>query len=1668
MARIQLEGILKLIDVDINPAIFQKISRAVSNLPISFQLTSKAAKDATGNVNNLTGAVGRTNKQLSAGASFANKFLQRMAQFAILLPIFATLNKAIQGSVKFMTEFESELINIARVDPQGTLNKLGQISAAALDIGVQFGASSIEVIKTVKTFVQAGESIESALQKARVATLATQVSTLSLVQAQELLIGVSKQFREEALADIDVLDKVAKVEDLSAADAGELAEAFVTGGNALAFATKSFDDAIGIIAGLREQTRKSGREIGTFAKTLATRIFAAGESRTALEDLGVAVEDQSGKLRPLLAVLQDTKVAFDGMTEAEQANAAKAIAGVRQFESLLATLQALNKIQELSEGSSKSQGTALQKLAIVSEKLQFQVDSMIAEFQRLAVELGDAGVLDFFKDAVRAARAFATGLEGAVDMAKNLGVALVPLIAAGAGKLGQIAFRKGGPGVGRGGNIGSGEGSFGDPVQGPGGLVGKAAFARFAAFTAAAIGLNIAAEKLNDAFSETTGYVKSFGGSLTNITGSLAAGAQTAAILGPKYGKLAFAADLLIKTFSDLVKATDEAKAAHQDMVNEEKKTLGAMQVNREISVGGDFSQNIISALTDALGRQGGNVNAEFIGDAKKQIGSVIKSVRENTPGLTQAKNVDVEALLGSEGFLKAISKARPDFQGLSAAVKANSGPAQLLTAMLVDLGHSAASAGKVVENFVSGLNSLAKLRARDDLRQQESRINDLLVEREQLLRTGIPLFQSHVEQLKDQLEAMEKTLNVTAAMKEDFKQLGKQSPDALGFSGKGQEAADRAKKFFSDIEKAVLSVNKTGEKFNLTEFLDKFNFSLAETDADGADTSDSAVSKRFEAAQEFVKILESGLTNEVKKLELIKNLQDSITTQEIEKSRAQVETMQQSVEIINNAQAAFAKLGVTADTTKDDLDQLANITAADLDAVTNGTDTFGAGLRSILQTLAGNDLQQAEQQVRISSEGFIKAIEDIDKQISMVRDTIGSMNGDVDQASGKSRVELEKELGALETKRLSLTFEAQQESIKGTVDLIRARKKADEEAAQKAKELAQALEALADAELNLKNGTDDAIRSFREFTASTQTEMFEKEAAARAELQSAQQDLIASSSSLDDAYQGLKDAIVDFNDTMAAARFEVGLLGIQMAALDGGLNTISSRVSALNQVFNSSTKDANISLKERISLERQLANETIQFLQNARNEITNAGLDVFGQSPEENAQLQQGIQGLQLVADKLGGSFDAFSKMSPEDFDKVSEELLSLPTEFRQQILDALRLLPSSMNIGGFSSEQLQNALGQVGAGVNEEAGLPAIVDLMSQEKEQLARLQELAIREAELQIHQVVAADEQVELAKTALEASEIQAERASEELVSVQEELVSQNEALTAAADQREKLTAQLLGATDIATVKQIEAQAREFANQVPYFTDISDKLLEVVQAIGSLKVAQFSAAEAVPAAGRGWIPNYAGGKLTSGEAFGLLRAGAREKRMMPGGAGLAVANTSETIIPSRFGGHIPNFANGSQIASSIQAVNGTNAAVVAAIANSINSLISKTKDPNQEDTARITVDKLNSILSTLQEISLSNTSIDTAVNAEDTTETTTGPTAIQPVNINVTTNGRNVVQVAGLENLEQALKDGIARAQVEQADKVIAPVNDAVRAIFTVLRERGLMSSFGQGS
>ncbi len=105
MGKINIQGILELVDAKINSAVFQKISRATANLPKSLQATAAASNQLNTNMGRVNRTIQGTAQQLTVADKVAKKFVQRLAQFAVSLPIFQRLNRAIQGSVSFLADF---------------------------------------------------------------------------------------------------------------------------------------------------------------------------------------------------------------------------------------------------------------------------------------------------------------------------------------------------------------------------------------------------------------------------------------------------------------------------------------------------------------------------------------------------------------------------------------------------------------------------------------------------------------------------------------------------------------------------------------------------------------------------------------------------------------------------------------------------------------------------------------------------------------------------------------------------------------------------------------------------------------------------------------------------------------------------------------------------------------------------------------------------------------------------------------------------------------------------------------------------------------------------------------------------------------------------------------------------------------------------------------------------------------------------------------------------------------------------------------------------------------------------------------------------------------------------------------------------------------------------
>lgn len=1759
--RVQLEAILKFIDVQVNPGVFNNISRAAAGMPGPVQQFNRNLVQSVGAANNVSRSVRGLNSQLSDSERISKMLLQRMAQFAILLPTFATLNRSIQGGVKFLFDFDAAIKDIIRVDVGELGDKFNKIADEAFKLSEAFGTSALDAVNTIKMYKQAGFDLTQSTEMARLSLLATKASTLDAAGATEFLLSATKQFKLEGQSLEHALDALVKAEDLSALEARDIADAFKTGGNSLAEFGKDINDAIGLISGLREQTRKSGNEIGTFFKTLQTRIFAAGESRSAIEALGITVQNLDGSLRPTLDVLNDLKVSFDGMTEAQVANAAKAIAGVRQFESLIGTINSLDRANEISAESSNAAGTARQKEAIDAQKLSRRLDDLVVAAQKLAFALGEAGGTDFFKGALNTATALIGSITKIVDLLDKMNVPIMPILAPIALKgLGKV-FGVGGGGGGAGGMPGSSGGggpnspmnaatiqnvanmkqlstavsqltqqmrilmqatmtqsqltqtnialeqlqkrasslniaasmqmanAFKGSAKAPlmyktamdthlptfkrfGGAVNRAvqstkqienAGARTAVqYTLLTLGATALTSALNTT-SEKLGGNSSFGGTLTSVTSDAAQLGLQFAILGPHAAAAAAAFGLFTSIFTKYADEVEKNKQAFTEQADSKIRDGRLKSAPKVLSSGADG----LGFLKDFGRTIAGRTNKQF--DFNKSFNEAFKGLSPTTKAFI--KNVDdLKAVLfdpsrgkdtirelsklDSAAFVnqESLKQLRDSYDANGKSTLSFRDQLNLFLHSLGQVDHEIDQATGAIKNLIFSFKEMKELQELIGFTQS---VNNLTRDLEEA--SGAPEdFAVGIDKMRLEARyAAEDLANAENAFAALRKSLVTQGATEAGFN-----PAD-AEQFVSEINKLL---NQPNSGAAISEFL----------------TKRSADERKF--GEEFVKIDKDRREAIVKSIQAESAIKNEIYKRDLERTAAQKEIAFEAADALSKFKNELIKVG-TASTDTDLMNKITSLSSKDISAALKGgpgANALSSAIQSVIQDTFVDGVKKAENNLSKISEETANSIQPITSRIASLRDEIAKL-GDVQPNTEKSakKEALEREIAAKLLEKATAQQDGYIKSLEALRVLVTETKKAQEDAAKAEADRLKKTQALTNATHDFSKSMTEVNRNFEDFAKQKLEDLGEKQAQAYQDVKDAQQEVLTSTQDVSEAYRDYVATIIEVNGAFTEARLRANLLGRDIGILNGSIVTFQDRMNGLDSAFADAMDDANIKLEQRIQLERELAEQTLSFLKQAQDEIVNAGVGVFGQSAGENQGLQKGIAGLSFIAEKLGGSFQNFMGMDSQEINSLSQELLNLPVEFRQSVLDALAFLPSSMSIGGFSTDQLKQAIGQVGAGVAPEAGLPAISELTAQQVEQLKILGQLGHEDAKLQLVQVLTAQKALEKAQEQLDVSKIQEERAREGFETVRLAVNEETAVLIEANIERRDLLQRIVDADNANTLNAIEKQSQFFADQNIKFREIGGEIVQgIAQAINSkmsffeaqTSLNNFNTMQSFEGNANGYIPNFAHGNLSPGEAAGLLRAAVREKKAMPQGARLAVANTREAIIPM-----YKNFASGNDtgnsISASISSIRTIDQTMVAAIARSVGSTLSQISGGSGNEQA---LDKIAVLLTELNagvsQVKDSNLAIkaNTAGLAVTGGSATPGAAAIaggQEVKITLQTNQNNSVAITGLENLRDQLKQALSETTNKQVAQQIEVLMVQLDPIFQALNERGMINSFG---
>lgn len=337
----------------------------------------------------------------------------------------------------------------------------------------------------------------------------------------------------------------------------------------------------------------------------------------------------------------------------------------------------------------------------------------------------------------------------------------------------------------------------------------------------------------------------------------------------------------------------------------------------------------------------------------------------------------------------------------------------------------------------------------------------------------------------------------------------------------------------------------------------------------------------------------------------------------------------------------------------------------------------------------------------------------------------------------------------------------------------------------------------------------------------------------------------------LNTAIQAAKDAQVDYNVAVASARFNV----LQST---GALRSFGEQISALSAISAEAQRVVGASEEKILEIRAQIAQEAISIFQNQFDAIQGLGVRAATASLDEFVDLQTGLAAAGQVL--AGGGAD------------LPPEILQLASQFTD-------IFPG-----------LERAIAEIGL---ERLGIdPGVLEDIEGRMLELAEVTadsaQVGVVQAEKQVavaqEQLNEARQQREIAKEQLGSAREQEARAKENLEQAQRTAVETRSGFSRQAALAQQSLQQLSGSFVLGQRSlEVLAQSRNLQREAV------DQLRTLNSRVSNLSVG-----------GGGGTPNAASGTLTGSEIAGVIAAARREKRGMPPGSSLMLANTSETVL------------------------------------------------------------------------------------------------------------------------------------------------------------------------
>lgn len=338
--------------------------------------------------------VTKGNEELSLSFTDLRK---QVASIFSIKEAYSKLADTISSAISESNEIENARIGLERVLP-ATVN-INEALIEADQIADKYGENVANVINVMRIWAQQGKNLADTIYLTETATKAYVTGELANTEtAVQRTTAIMNQFNMEVEDATYLWDTMNKLGNETPTTVDFLSEAMISASASANAAGVSLEKTLGILTALNAAGYEA-EEAGNAVSVMLSQIKSA-DAEKALNGIKDKLTEQPNLFKGIEEVLDELAVKWNTLSNIEQENISKTIAGAEQYEILISIMENWNTVLDATAKAQDSTGTMQKEMEKAMQAYSKQVDRVNVQVDILKRNVGTAIKENFFRKLV--------------------------------------------------------------------------------------------------------------------------------------------------------------------------------------------------------------------------------------------------------------------------------------------------------------------------------------------------------------------------------------------------------------------------------------------------------------------------------------------------------------------------------------------------------------------------------------------------------------------------------------------------------------------------------------------------------------------------------------------------------------------------------------------------------------------------------------------------------------------------------------------------------------------------------------------------------------------------------------------------------------------------------------------------------------------------------------------------------------------------------------------------------------------------------------------------------------------------------------------------------------------------------------------------------------------